>query len=383
MYRRLSLLIGALGRIAGPLVGERRLPRRAYASAAEAAAAEPSATTFHPGPAVAVVERSAVHGIRRDHWAFDVARHRQFPALNTLEIAGGIVVGDLGAVITPGGGIEMAASEYWDMRSWHEHPINFAGRLPEITDVEGSVAVLAARGGGANYYHFLLDVLPRIGVLEQSFGDKADRWFLPQSTRYHRELVRLGGWDSNELINSSIAGAVRAERLLVPSLPNDNEITPPWVVEWLRDRFLTGDTDARASRIYVTRGTAKNTRRYDQEAEIWPELERRGFVRVDPGTLSVREQIDTFAAADVVIGVHGAALTNLVWSPAGVRVLHLMGPTFVKHCFQSLVDNVSGSQYRYLIGDGPAVPPGGSMTGLMSDISIDPAVLLAELDQLL
>lgn len=383
VHRRLSGAVGWIGRLLGPFLGDRRLPRRAYLNAAAAAAAEPSAITLHQGPAVPPVERAMPYGVPANHWAFEIATHHDIPAMTTLEIAEGTVVGDLGAVITPGGGLEMESSEYWDLKSWRQHPVNLAGRLPQPVSVEGSLAVLAARGGGSNYYHFLLDVLPRMHVLEQCWDGKPDRWFLPQATSYQRELWRLGGWDSREVINSSAAGAIRAERLIVPNLPNHVELTPQWVIEWLRESIPVRDTTGKPERIYVTRGNTKNNRRYDQENEIWPELERRGFARVDPGTLSVQDQIDTFGAASTVVGIHGAALTNLIWSPPGVRVLHLMAPTFVKHCFHSITDGVPDSEYRYLLGDGPAVARDKPMNGLMTDISLDPAKVLAEVDQLL
>ena len=38
------------------------------------------------------------------------------------------------------------------------------------------------------------------------------------------------------------------------------------------------------------------------------------------------EQVDAFAAAQVVVAPHGAALGNLVFCPPGVRVLELFAP---------------------------------------------------------
>ena len=42
--------------------------------------------------------------------------------------------------------------------------------------------------------------------------------------------------------------------------------------------------------------------------------------------LSVRDQIDHFAAADVVVGLHGAAMTNVVFLKPNARVLELLHP---------------------------------------------------------
>jgi capsular polysaccharide biosynthesis protein len=82
----------------------------------------------------------------------------------------------------------------------------------------------------------------------------------------------------------------------------------------------------------------------------------------------------------VVVAPHGAALTNLVFSPPGVKVLHLFAPTYVKHCFWAILDAVPGSSYRYLVGEGRPVPPGKGMQGIQDDIRVSPERVLAALD---
>ena len=42
--------------------------------------------------------------------------------------------------------------------------------------------------------------------------------------------------------------------------------------------------------------------------------------------MSVRDQIDHFAAADAIVGLHGAGLTNLVFAKPGARVLEIFAP---------------------------------------------------------
>lgn len=388
LFKRLHLLLsvcaGVVFRRLGFILGDRRLPRRGYATSRDAARAEPATVTLHEGPPVPAIARPVPDGEPPGHWVFMATARRSLPDLSLLEAVGGVVVGDLGAVITPGGGLDLETSHYWDVAHWRQHPLFLHGRLPVIEEYAGSVAVLGTRGGGASYYHFLLDVLPRLEVLRRVLpAEQPDAYYLPRGTRYHEEILELAGLDAHPVIESSPDRAIRAARLLVPALPNHDELTPRWVVDWLRSRLAPGELDGRPRRLYVTRGQERNTRRYDQELEVWPELARRGFVRVDPGTMSVRDQIDTFAAAEVIVGVHGAALTNLVFCSPGVRVLHLMAPQYVKHCFWAILDSIPEAQYRYLVGDGTPVPPGGPMRGVQDDISIAPERLLRAVDELL
>ena len=113
-------------------------------------------------------------------------------------------------------------------------------------------------------------------------------------------------------------------------------------------------------------------------------LEKQGFVRLDAGALSVRDQIDHFAAADTIVGLHGAALSNLVFAPPGVRVLELFAPNYIKPMFWSIVENIPGSRYNYLVAGGPDQHGRGRpMNGIRSDIDLDVAQVSAALDRLL
>lgn len=377
----------ALGRPASALFGERRLPRRAYVTPGAAAAGEPDRVRRHVSGLAEQVRRTPPAGPAAQRWVFAGASRADLPAPYTLEIEHGTVVGDYGAVITPAGVLDFPTSPYFGIRSWREHPIFLRTRLPHLEEVDGSLLVLATRGGSVNYYHFLLDVLPRLAVLGSTLpGADVDAVYLPCATGYQRELIELVGLTGPEapaVVATGKHRTVRAGTLLVPSMPNPDELAPRWLVEWVRERLPSRETAGRPRRLYVTRGSGRNTRRLDGEARLWPALAERGFARIDPGALSVREQIDHFAAAEVVVGIHGAALTNLVFCPAGVRVLELFAPGYVKHCYWSILDSIPGSDYRYLVGEGRTVPEGGWMRGLQDDVRLPADRVLAEVDAML
>lgn len=386
LHRLASLVLGVLGRRISVVWGARRLPWTASETSAGTALAEPDVVTLLAGPAGEAVRRAMPDGDASGRWIFRQATSADLPAQYTLVIEGGIVVGDYGAIVTPGHRLDYETSEYFGIDSWREHPIFLRPRLPRIEDVRGSMVVLSTRGGSVNYYHFLLDVLPRLAVLEACLPDlKPDAMYLPNATRYQHELLALTGLDSGAptIVETRKHRAVRAETLLVPSLPNPDELAPAWLVGWLRDRLPAVDTVTRPRRIYVTRGNRPHTRRLESEEALWPELEARGFTRIDPGAMSVRDQIDHFAAAEAIIGVHGAAMTNLLFARPGVRVLELFAPAYLKHCFWSITRSIPGAEYRYLVGEGEAVPEGGWMSGVQDDIAIAPRRVLDQLDWLL
>jgi capsular polysaccharide biosynthesis protein len=192
----------------------------------------------------------------------------------------------------------------------------------------------------------------------------------------------MTGIDRLPLIDAGKHTALRADRLLVPSTPNQELAAPLWVVDWLRRTLPPSVATNLPTKLYVTRGEAPNTRRYVEEPQLWPSLERQGFTRVDPGALTVQEQIDWFAAADVVVAPHGAALSNLVFCKPGVRILELFAPNYVNHCYWTIASALPDATYHYLVADG-SHGEGKPMTGVLTDIRIDPRRVLDALERLL
>ncbi len=158
----------------------------------------------------------------------------------------------------------------------------------------------------------------------------------------------------------------------------------PWVSAGLRTHLPARDVRDKPRRLYVTRGDRPNTRRYVQEDALLPHLERQGFVRVDPGTMSVQEQIDHFAAAEVVVAPHGAGLVNLTFAPPGVRVLELFAPRYLNPGYWAIVDNVPDSRYRYVVAEPvDRLRSERAMQGVQDDVDLPADVVLEELEHLL
>jgi capsular polysaccharide biosynthesis protein len=300
------------------------------------------------------------------------------PATFTLEIRDGRLTGDYGATSTPGKVLDHETSTYFGVTDWREHPLYLHPTLGHIEKVDGTAVSLTTRGCAINYYHFLYDSIARLGVLESTgIGGDIDAYVVPHAARYQRQLLELAGIDGT-LIQPRRGMTVVADRLLVPSNPNWALLAPPVSVAWLRDRLRPSKAAGSPRRLYITRGSAPNTRRYCEEDELWPELERRGFTRVDPGTLSVQEQIDTFADAEIIVAPHGAGLTNVTFSPPDVRVLEMFAATYVHLGLWSICEAL-GAQYRYLVADGEL----GTNSGPHDDVSIPPQRVLAVVDEMI
>ena len=157
------------------------------------------------------------------------------------------------------------------------------------------------RGTVVNYYHFLYDAVARYGIFEETLpGEKVDAIVVPHQSGYQRQILELAGI-TGTFIQPRADRTIRADRLLVPSTPNQDLDAPRSATEWLRKRLPPSGRKGTPARLYLSRGQQPGGRRYLQEPELWPRLEAQGFVMLDPGTLTVQEQIDVFNNAEVII----------------------------------------------------------------------------------
>jgi capsular polysaccharide biosynthesis protein len=176
---------------------------------------------------------------------------------------------------------------------------------------------------------------------------------------------------------------VRAECLVVPGQPTATVLNPPWVVEFLRSRLLPAvDVTGPRTPIYLTRGNQLNNRRVVNEEQVLALLSERGFTALDPGALSVAEQIRACATASVIVGAHGAGLANIMFAGPGAAVVELFpAGDALPDCYWTLSRNVPDLDYRYLAGVGGPSRRDYNRA-LVSDIHVDIDALARILDGL-
>jgi hypothetical protein len=328
------------------------------------------------------ISRSLPRGVPAAHPTFSTEAEEVIPRVAVAELAQGRALGPARAILTPSGALVAELSPYFGTTGPLQHPVFLNPFPPTPTLVEGRVGVLAARGD-VSYYHFLLDVLPRLAMLDDHDGfSHEDRLYVPATLEFQQQLLSLLAIPSARIIDSDQVRHLQAELLVVPGLPDTHLRTPPWVIRFLRERLLPASLQrVPGRRIYITRGSRRQNRIVTNEADVMRTLASEGFTLIDPARLSVDEQIRTFAEAEWIVAPHGGALTNLAFASAGTSVVELFAPDYVQGCYWKLCDCVPGLTYRYLIGAGRP-PRRGRMWGVDSDMTIDTVALTRLLDGL-
>ena len=80
-------------------------------------------------------------------------------------------------------------------------------------------------------------------------------------------------------------------------------------------------------------------------------LRNRGWTAIDPERLPLAQQIQLFAGARAICGVHGAGLTNIVWCDRGCTIIELIADNYLNGCFESITSCLD-VQHHYLIFSG-------------------------------
>lgn len=286
------------------------------------------------------------------------------------EVRGVIVDGRTGAVIDADGRLLPKLSTYcrrsrapapWD------HPVfSDWGRKRQVV-CPGAWVLLQSPQSGV-YYHWLLEVLPRLAVLESvGLMPSGFRCLVPPLRPFHEQTLQAAGITSDRWQVCAPDTRYLCERLLSTS-----DLCPQGGVErlapWLR-AALRGDTaDTPADELlYITRKDA-GLRDVPNEGDIVAVVKRFGGRTVSLDELPVREQARLFAGARCLVTAHGSALANLVFCRPGTAIVELAAPAYVRLLYARMATRL-GLRYWILVGEGPreeAGRPGLYMPVLVS-----------------
>ncbi|HEY9689346.1 MAG TPA: glycosyltransferase 61 family protein [Coleofasciculaceae cyanobacterium] len=293
------------------------------------------------------------------------------PAAYTVELPHGRAWGDnLCSVVFNAQGRVIT-----DCSTGYSEIVASSSHLPPPEYFAGTVAFLATRWGKVTYFHWMFDVLPRLEVLRRSGFDweSIDQFvvnlyelpFQHQSfERLNIPLEKVIACCHTEWFGSvdPVPGRIphlTADRLLVPAIPELRIYRGArWAHQFLRDTFLEPARQQRfPDRIYITRRSAAY-RHVVNDAAVVAALEALGFRAIDPAQLPLVDQAAAFAAAKVIVAVHGAGLTNLVFSQPGTKVIEIFQPSHRQNTYW-LLSNLGGLEHYHLTAD---LAPGADQT---------------------
>ena len=190
-----------------------------------------------------------------------------------------------------------------------------------------------------NYWHFTFDAAFRLFALQQYLDDK----------NLSNISFLVVGKDLNNF-QKEIFKALLGRNFVYELYPNGCSISNCWMVPTTNSSTinfsllnsyssslakgfnqLTNNSHPRLyehglyltlkpSRLYILRGKTKNGRLILNELELIELVKKYNFFIIDPGMMSVQEQICLFRNANLIIGANGAAFTNIIYMKKGTII---------------------------------------------------------------
>jgi hypothetical protein len=316
------------------------------------------------------VER--IGGAAVDWLALGALEH---PACGMVELRGGYSITGQGWPISDRG--VAIADTTWYGSAYPE--IKTGAARSRARRIRGTALSLLSDFAQINYYHFRVDALGRYALYEELAGavPKPDVVLCPRpfSKRLERwiDLLKLG--DAKvELLGRD--DRVRADCLLVPSFPGLRRQTAAWAVDFWRRRALHTEPPSGHRRLYLPRRST--TRAITNEPELEAALSARGFEIIDPADLERSEQI--FSESRIVIGAHGAALTDAMFCPRDAVMVEIVPSDHVFPYYYCLA-GATRMDYAYIVARSAGQRPAGSWGPSPYDMTVDIDALIEWLDR--
>ncbi len=233
------------------------------------------------------------------------------------------------------------------------------GDLPSMVDavrIDETVALIEDRHNGFNICHFLLDKLTRASEFSKF---NPDTYLLFRRPEYVCQVANYLGLHFTEVGDLTGVRTFRFNRLLVSDSASSQFRHPG---QNLIDRCITNldrlndqipITNQSPKKIFIDRKSAR-TRRIINDDEVRKFLSAHGFEFVQLELLTFEQQVSFFSQAEIVVGVHGAGLTNIGFCQATTTVVFELLPAMCATSAFWKLACAKGLQYRALVCEDPS-----------------------------
>ena len=214
-----------------------------------------------------------------------------------------------------------------------EHEKAWIETKQDVVEIEKAINLCGI--AATNYYHFTIEILSRLGYVNQLAETEGIPVLIDEEIREYpqfEQLLKVNNPD-REIVYIFHGTCVRAGLLVQPSM---NTWMPCNVIS--RELFRMSDNliaksglmnirscvqqylrEQTARKIFVSRKNS-HTLRINNENKIISLFEAVGFEIVYTESLSYMEQIELFSTAKCIVGATGAALTNILYCQPGTII---------------------------------------------------------------
>jgi tetratricopeptide (TPR) repeat protein len=261
---------------------------------------------------------------------------------------------------------------------------SFLFKLPEPKYIIEEPCILI--GGKLNYFHMLIDHFSRLAILE----DYPELNNIPllihnrEMPAFYQECLKILQIDPARLIKVPPATVIYCKNVIVPTMLSNNDAHFKIAVNWIRKKFMPknlADKQEGNRLIYIPR-SRENKKRLTSEDELTKALQNLGFEIIFPQDYSLKEQIEIFSGAKMIVGPHGTGLTNIIWAPQSAKIIDIKGEF---NNFTYIHDLAQTRSMDYLKISGTSfIPPSSTLWEKQNaDFYVTPQIILKSIRKIL
>jgi len=225
--------------------------------------------------------------------------------------------------------------------------------------ISGNIlSLVQGASGQRNYSHWLFDILPKIKLYSLIYPlKKIDYFYFDKLIKFQDETLKLINLDKIKIINSSKYRHVQADQVYATEHPwynkgyvlDEAKKLPPWIIHWLRKTFLNKAKKFKINKkVFIDRSDSeKNHCNIINNKEVSSYLISKGFTSYKLSSLSFVNQVYLFANAKIIIGPHGAGLTNLTFCKPKTKIIEIR-PIYNQNSVYKTISKINNLNYNLI-----------------------------------
>lgn len=211
-------------------------------------------------------------------------------------------------------------------------------------------ALILTDENSGNYFHWLLDIMPKLQVLKEKGILEGCTFLLPHFVQQTYVFSLVGFYPEIKIHPIAKGHYIKAKNcLFLGELAQTGNYRPEILAE-LKKHLLSmvrKDLPTYDSKIWISRKKA-DKRKINNENDVIKVAQKYGWQIVFMEDFAIAEQIGIISNAKAIGGMSGAGLSNMIFLESGKPVLEIRYPKDSHtNCFYSLAD-ANDNPYFYL-----------------------------------
>jgi hypothetical protein len=235
----------------------------------------------------------------------------------------------------------------WDGKKKRPSIFNYFLRKKKSINIDEAISI---RYAWQNYYHFFIDTLNQLYLLEQHKIPKHIPLIVPfffPKIKFVQQFLELSDFIKREIIVQNSSEFYNIKKLIVckDTFISDGIYSVIHSIDHLRHC-------EKNHKLFIIRPIAHGRSILNLES-VKKIAIKFGFKVVDPSKMTLKEQIELFSGAKEIIGIHGAGLTNIIFRAGyNLKIVEIFPGTDLTPWHYRNLSRKLNFEYSYIIGEG-------------------------------